>query len=136
MSNAPKEGPYTAQEAAERLLMVKDQLEALTSEKEALSAFLAAQDTSDVVVEHMGKRYKPIVTVSTRPRVNLYRLKALSPDLYADVVKEVLDTSKLGQTLDAGRWTDTLRAECVTMHETRPGVRFTPITSPTTEDDQ
>lgn len=135
LANGLAAGLYTPLQAMNRLLEVKSQLEDLEAEKEALSAFLATQDLSDTVAEYHGRRWKATTSIRMTPKVNLMRLKAKAPALFEMITKPAVDSAKLHESLDAGYWTPELREECVTIHESRPGVRFTPIDTTTEEND-
>lgn len=114
--------------ALEQLWEIKAQIEELEAMKADLSAYLETVNADELRFERGNKRYRATVSRSTSTKVNLRRLSAVNPFLYREITKEVVDTEKLKQTLDAGLWTPELRDECVTFSTSRPAVRFTEYT--------
>jgi len=111
-------------EALRRYKEIKDQIEQLELLKVELAEVIAATGEKDFGLTYNDQRFRATVITRTTPKVNLPKLRRLDFALASKITKEVVDTERLNESLDAGLWTPQLRDEVITMQASRPWVRF------------
>jgi hypothetical protein len=104
--------------------MTKDEIDRLEVVRSELSEFIAASGEKNLGLTYDGQKLRATVIVRTTPKVNLPKLRRLDFALASKITKEVVDTERLNESLDAGLWTPELRDEVITMQASRPWIRF------------
>ncbi len=117
-----------------RLKFLKDEITYYEAQKRALTAELAAEVSDYVLEDYAGKKFKVTLRQkSNTPHVNLPLIQAKNPMLHAEITKQVLDTKKFSNAIDAGLFSMELLDEAIAIVDPTPYYTFTELIE---EDDE